>query len=152
MRDRTTSAVAAVATLRRCDVATLRRCDVAAVATLRITSASAGLMSSHLSRSFMRGSMQVRIATFGAGLFASEGSWCSAVLRFAAIALSIKLIWNLLNRTASPGLGLRQHVVRRCLRECGATILRPVAHGCRRTCIDGLEVWRGNCRLVAESL
>jgi len=33
-----------------------------------------GLMSSHLSKSFRRGSIQVRIATFGAGLFASEGS------------------------------------------------------------------------------
>src|SRR5271156_1754457 len=86
MRDRTTS-------------------DVAAVPTFRITSASAGLMSCHSRRWFRRGSMQVRIATFGAGLFASEGSWCSADLRFAAIARSIKLIWILLNRVASPGLG-----------------------------------------------
>src|SRR5580704_5211790 len=73
---------------------------VAAVPTFRITSASAGLMSSHSSSSFRRGSIQVRIATFGAGLFASEGSWWTAFLRFAAIARSIKLIWILLNRVA----------------------------------------------------
>src|SRR6516165_3104953 len=88
MRDRTTS-------------------SVAAVPTLRITSAWAGLMSSHSSSSFRRGSIQVRMATFGAGLFASEGSWFFAFLRFAAIAPSIRLMWILLNRVASLGSGLR---------------------------------------------
>src|SRR5271154_2193783 len=92
MRDRTTS-------------------TVAAVPTFRITSASAGLISSHSSSSFRRGSIQVRIATFGAGLFASEGSWCIAVLRFTAIARSIMLIWILLNRVAGPESGLRQRFV-----------------------------------------
>src|ERR1700733_11907265 len=82
MRDRTTS-------------------SVAAVPTFRITSASAGLMSSHSSSSFMRGSMQVRIAIFGAGLFASEGSWCLAVLGFTEIACSIKLIFILLSRVVN---------------------------------------------------
>src|SRR5271167_4951989 len=85
MRDRTTSIVAAVPTFR-------------------ITSASAGLMSNHSSSWFRRGSIHVRMAIFGAGLFASEGSWCSALLRFAVIACSIKLISILLNRAATPGL------------------------------------------------
>src|SRR6516164_2866299 len=89
MRDRTTS-------------------SVAAVPTFRITSASAGLMSSHSSSSFSRGSIQVRMATFGAGLFASEGSWFFAFLRFAAIARSIRLTWILLSRVASLGSGLRR--------------------------------------------
>jgi hypothetical protein len=50
------------------------RCCRSDVPTFRITSASAGLMSSHSSSWFRRGSIHVRIATLGAGLFASEGS------------------------------------------------------------------------------
>jgi len=55
-------------------------------------------MSSHSRSSFRRGSIQVGIAIFGAGLFASEGSWCCAVLRLAAIAWSNKLISILLGQ------------------------------------------------------
>src|SRR5580698_49504 len=92
MRDRTTS-------------------TVAAVPTFRITSASAGLISSHSSSWFTRGSIQVRIAIFGAGLFASEGSWCSALLRFAVIARSIKLMSILLIRVACREFGARHRAV-----------------------------------------
>src|ERR1700691_4777089 len=91
MRDRTTS-------------------DVAAVPTFRITSASAGLMSSHLSKSFRRGSIQVRIASLGAGLFASEGSWCPIFLRLSAIACSIMLIWILLNSVARQAFDIENAV------------------------------------------
>src|SRR5580704_4574982 len=103
MRDRTTS-------------------SVAAVPTLLITSASAGLMSSHLSKSFSRGSIQVRIAILGAGLFASEASWCCAVLRLAAIACSIMLIWILLNIAARQSL--RRLYRERCWRRNFAILLR----------------------------
>src|ERR1700679_4222021 len=84
--------------------------SVAAVPTFLITSASADLMSSHLSESFRRGSIQVRIAILGAGLFASEASWCCAVLRLAAIACSIMLIWSLLNSTARQAFDIENAV------------------------------------------
>lgn len=48
---------------------------------------------------------------FDHGAYLAQFDKVKRVLRFATIARSIKLLWNLLNRAANTGFGLRERVV-----------------------------------------